>query len=49
MVTSTNSHILKVGKKEPGPTTPVIIGDLLYGRGGADDGYAIYSSVICIK
>ena len=32
-----------------GPTTPKIIGDLLYGRGGADDGYAIFSSVMSIK
>lgn len=28
-----------------GPTKPVIKGDRLYGRGGADDGYAIYGSV----
>lgn len=32
-----------------GPCTPVIKGDLLYGRGGADDGYAIFSSLISIK
>lgn len=32
-----------------GPTSPVIIGDLLYGRGGADDGYAIFSSLLSIK
>lgn len=32
-----------------GPCSPVIIGDLLYGRGGADDGYAIFSSLISIK
>lgn len=32
-----------------GPCKPVIIGDLLYGRGGADDGYAIFSSVLTIK
>lgn len=32
-----------------GPCKPVIIGDLLYGRGGADDGYAIFSSLMAIK
>ena len=36
-------------KEGTGPTTPVIIGDLLYGRGGADDGYAIFSSLLSIK
>lgn len=32
-----------------GPTKPVIEGDLLYGRGAADDGYAIYASIGAIK
>jgi acetylornithine deacetylase/succinyl-diaminopimelate desuccinylase-like protein len=32
-----------------GPCTPVIKNGLLYGRGGADDGYAIYSSIVAIK
>lgn len=32
-----------------GPCNPKIIGDLLYGRGGADDGYALYGSVLSIK
>ena len=32
-----------------GPTNPVIIGDLLYGRGGADDGYSTYSSMLAVK
>lgn len=32
-----------------GPTTPVIEGDVLYGRGAADDGYAIYASIGGIK
>lgn len=32
-----------------GPTTPVIKGDRLYGRGGADDGYAIYACIAGIK
>lgn len=36
-------------KEGTGPTTPVIIDGLLYGRGGADDGYAIFSSLISIK
>jgi acetylornithine deacetylase/succinyl-diaminopimelate desuccinylase-like protein len=32
-----------------GPYTPVIRDGKLYGRGGADDGYAIFSSIIAIK
>lgn len=32
-----------------GPTTPVIKDGFLYGRGAADDGYAIFSSIIGIK
>jgi len=32
-----------------GPLKPVIRGDLLYGRGGADDGYAIFSCLAAIK
>jgi len=31
-----------------GPWEPVIRGDKLYGRGGADDGYAIYASVAAL-
>lgn len=31
-----------------GPWTPVIREDRLYGRGGADDGYAIYASVTAL-
>ena len=31
-----------------GPWLPVIKGDKLYGRGGADDGYAIYGSLAAI-
>ena len=34
---------------DQGPWTPVIQDDKLYGRGGADDGYAIYASVAAIK
>ncbi|HEY5933994.1 MAG TPA: M20 family metallopeptidase [Kofleriaceae bacterium] len=32
-----------------GPWIPVIEGDKLYGRGGADDGYAIFSSLTAIN
>src|SRR3954453_8037965 len=31
-----------------GPWQPVLKGDKLYGRGGADDGYAIYASVTAL-
>ncbi|MDE2108469.1 MAG: M20/M25/M40 family metallo-hydrolase, partial [Gammaproteobacteria bacterium] len=31
------------------PWTPVIRGDKLYGRGGADDGYAIFASLTAIR
>lgn len=32
-----------------GPWKPVLRGDKLYGRGGADDGYAIYGSLAAIQ
>ena len=32
-----------------GPWKPVIEGDRLYGRGGADDGYAAFASVLAIE
>lgn len=32
-----------------GPWTPVIRGDRLYGRGGADDGYALFGSIAAIQ
>jgi acetylornithine deacetylase/succinyl-diaminopimelate desuccinylase-like protein len=32
-----------------GPWTPVIEGDKLYGRGGADDGYSIFASLTAIN
>src|SRR3954452_5811449 len=31
------------------PWTPVMRGKRLYGRGGADDGYAVFSSLLAIK
>ncbi|HYK90912.1 MAG TPA: M20 family metallopeptidase [Acidobacteriota bacterium] len=32
-----------------GPWTPVIEGEKLYGRGGADDGYAVFASLTAIR
>jgi acetylornithine deacetylase/succinyl-diaminopimelate desuccinylase-like protein len=32
-----------------GPWTPVLDGDRLYGRGGADDGYAAFGSLAAIE
>ena len=32
-----------------GPWNPIMSGNKLYGRGGADDGYAIFSSICAIK
>jgi acetylornithine deacetylase/succinyl-diaminopimelate desuccinylase-like protein len=32
-----------------GPWTPVLKGDKLYGRGGADDGYAIFGSLTAVR
>ena len=32
-----------------GPWTPVLDGDRLYGRGGADDGYAIFASLTSVE
>ncbi|MBV2209084.1 MAG: M20 family metallopeptidase [Thermomonas sp.] len=34
--------------EDKGPWVPVLEGDRLYGRGGADDGYAIYGSLTAI-
>ena len=31
-----------------GPWTPILEGDKLYGRGGADDGYAMFASLTAI-
>jgi len=36
-------------EEDLGPTKPVIKNDKLYGRGGADDGYSTYSTMISIK
>ena len=32
-----------------GPTDPVLRGEYLYGRGGADDGYSAFSCMLAIK
>jgi acetylornithine deacetylase/succinyl-diaminopimelate desuccinylase-like protein len=32
-----------------GPTTPVVKDGKLYGRGGADDGYAAFCAVLSVK
>ncbi len=32
-----------------GPWTPVLDGERLYGRGGADDGYAVFASLVAIE
>jgi acetylornithine deacetylase/succinyl-diaminopimelate desuccinylase-like protein len=36
-------------RSDLGPWTPKLDGDKLYGRGGADDGYAIYAAVSAIE
>lgn len=35
-------------RRDLGPWTPKLLDDMLYGRGGADDGYATYSSISAI-
>jgi acetylornithine deacetylase/succinyl-diaminopimelate desuccinylase-like protein len=32
-----------------GPTNPVIKGDIMYGRGSSDDGYAAFSCMLAVK
>ena len=32
-----------------GPWTPVLEGDLLYGRGGADDGYSVFAALTAVE
>ncbi|TDM06840.1 MAG: peptidase M20 [Ideonella sp. MAG2] len=36
-------------RSDLGPWTPKLDGDKLYGRGGADDGYAVYAAVSAIE
>lgn len=36
-------------RSDLGPWTPRVLDDKLYGRGGADDGYAVYASVLAIQ
>jgi len=36
-------------RSDLGPWTPRIIDDKLYGRGGADDGYAVYASIAAVQ
>ena len=36
-------------RSDLGPWTPKLDGDKLYGRGGADDGYAVYASIAAIE
>lgn len=36
-------------RSDLGPWTPVLEGDRLYGRGGADDGYAVFASLLAIE
>lgn len=36
-------------REDLGPWTPVLEGDRLYGRGGADDGYAAFASLTAIE
>ena len=36
-------------RSDLGPWTPKLIDDKLYGRGGADDGYAVYASISAIQ
>ena len=36
-------------RKDLGPWTPKLVNGLLYGRGGADDGYAVYAAITAIE
>lgn len=35
--------------EDKSPTDPVIINDCLYGRGGADDGYSVFTCMLAVK
>ena len=37
------------GWTKGGPTDPIIDNDRLYGRGSADDGYAVFAAVLTVK
>ena len=47
-VTSTSSRSSPAGCRGLGPWEPVLRDGKLYGRGGADDGYAVFSSLTAI-
>jgi acetylornithine deacetylase/succinyl-diaminopimelate desuccinylase-like protein len=36
-------------REDLSPTEPKIEGELMYGRGGADDGYSVFSCMLAIK
>lgn len=35
--------------EDKGPWTPVMVGERLYGRGGADDGYALFAALTAVE
>ena len=41
--------LTELWSKGLGPWTPVIKGDLLYGRGSSDDGYAFFMSALILQ
>jgi hypothetical protein len=47
--TSTSSPSSTAGATTSGPWTPKYENGLLYGRGGADDGYAVYAAITAIE
>ena len=47
--TSTSSLRWSGWRDDLGPWSPVLEGDRLYGRGGADDGYAAFASLTAIE